>query len=223
VPPGENTKWTVGLPLPAMVTVTVALPPAARVPDMGETTTFFSRPGGSETDQVTGPPEAVSVMVPLAGGARSTVSGVTLNEPAAADVLASAEGDAAADGAAEVREGALAVVLPALGVAGTAVVLPATREKLTGLGAGRLATVVGVATTAGRAGGGVPWCGGRAATATADATAAAVPVAAPACARRVCHHAFGGASGTGNPLLPNVHAAEAAPCAADPGEAPQAA
>ena len=58
VPPGENTKWTVGLPLPAMVTVTVALPPAASVPDMGETTTFFSRPGGSETDQATGPPEA---------------------------------------------------------------------------------------------------------------------------------------------------------------------
>ncbi len=106
-------------------------------------------------------------------------------------------------------------------MAGTAVVLPVTRERLTGLAAGRLA--VGVATTAGRAGGGVPWCGGRATTATADATAAAVPVAAPACARRVCHHAFGGASGTGNPLLPNVHAAEAAPCAADAGEAPQAA
>ncbi len=64
---------------------------------MGETTTFFSRPGGSETDQATGPPEAVSVMVPVAGGTRSTVSGVTLSVQAVADVLASAEGDAAAD------------------------------------------------------------------------------------------------------------------------------
>src|ERR1700730_8340812 len=122
-----------------MVTVTVALPPAARVPDMGETTTFSSRPGGSETDQATGPPEAVSVMVPLAGGTRSTVSGVTLSVPAVADVLASAEGDAAADGAAEALEGALAVVSPALGVAGTAVVLPVTRERLAGLGAGMVA------------------------------------------------------------------------------------
>ena len=43
-----------------MVTVTVVVAPAASVPDIGETTTFFVRPDGSETDQSTGPPEAVS-------------------------------------------------------------------------------------------------------------------------------------------------------------------
>lgn len=129
------------MPGPARVTVSVALPPAASVPDVGEMTTFFSRPGGSETDQATGPPDAASVMVALAGGTRSTVSGVTLSVPAAADVLANAEGDAAADadadaaGAAETREGALALVPAALGVADTAAVLAATPVELPGRGA----------------------------------------------------------------------------------------
>src|SRR6266581_492206 len=67
-PPGLNTRWTCIFPGPFTVTLTVAVAPAASVPDIGATTTFWARPGGSETDQSTGPPEAVSVIVPLAVG-----------------------------------------------------------------------------------------------------------------------------------------------------------
>ena len=70
------------MPEPATVTLTVALSPAASVPDIGATTTFFSRPGGSETDQFTLPPEAVSVIVPVPGGVMSSVAGPTLSVPA---------------------------------------------------------------------------------------------------------------------------------------------
>src|ERR1051326_6245595 len=49
VPPGLNTRCTCGFPGPWMVTLTVVVAPAASVPDIGETTTFFVRPDGSET------------------------------------------------------------------------------------------------------------------------------------------------------------------------------
>jgi hypothetical protein len=52
------------------------------VPDIGATTTFFPRPAGSDTDQFTLPPDAVSVIDPLACGARSSVDGLTLKVPA---------------------------------------------------------------------------------------------------------------------------------------------
>src|SRR5690348_12658217 len=56
--------------------------PAASVPDIGVTTTFFPRPAGSAIDQFTVPPDAVSVIDPLAGGARVSVNGLTLRVPA---------------------------------------------------------------------------------------------------------------------------------------------
>jgi hypothetical protein len=64
------------------VTLIVAVCPAASVPDIGVTTTFFPRPAGSDTDQFTVPPDAVSVIDPLAGGARVSVDGLTLRVPA---------------------------------------------------------------------------------------------------------------------------------------------
>src|SRR6516165_1186843 len=81
-PPGLNVRCTRGLPGPSTVTVTVVVSSAASVPDIGATTTFFSRPGGSETDQVTLPPEAVSVIEPPPGEATSSVAGLTLSVPA---------------------------------------------------------------------------------------------------------------------------------------------
>jgi hypothetical protein len=70
------------LPGPGTVTLIAAVCPAASVPDIGATTTFFPRPAGSDTDQFTVPPDAVSVIDPLAGGARSSVDGLTLRVPA---------------------------------------------------------------------------------------------------------------------------------------------
>jgi hypothetical protein len=71
------------LPGPGTVTLIAAVCPAASVPDIGATTTFFPRPAGSDTDQFTvPPPDAVSVIDPLAGGARSSVDGLTLRVPA---------------------------------------------------------------------------------------------------------------------------------------------
>ena len=64
------------------VTLTATVCPGASVPDIGATTTFVSRPAGSDTDQFTVPPDAVSVIDPLAGGARSSVDGLTLRVPA---------------------------------------------------------------------------------------------------------------------------------------------
>ena len=81
-PPGVNLRCTRGLPGPGTVTLIAAVCPAASVPDIGATTTFFPRPAGSDTDQFTVPPDAVSVIDPLAGGARSSVDGLTLRVPA---------------------------------------------------------------------------------------------------------------------------------------------
>jgi hypothetical protein len=85
------------LPEPVTVTLTVMLSPAASVPDIGATTTFFSRPGGSETDQFTLPPEAVMVIVPVPGGVTSSVAGLTLSVPATGGSLELALGLAAAE------------------------------------------------------------------------------------------------------------------------------
>ena len=86
-PPGTNVRCTRGLPGPRTVTLTVVLWPAASVPDIGATTTFFSRPAGSETDQFTAPPDAVSVIDPLAGGVTVSVAGLTLRVPAPGEWL----------------------------------------------------------------------------------------------------------------------------------------
>ena len=79
-------------PGPFTVTLTVVVAPAASAPDIGETTTFLVRPGGSLTDQSTGPPGAVSVIEPAAGGATSSVAGLTFSVPAAGTVVAAADG-----------------------------------------------------------------------------------------------------------------------------------
>src|SRR5690242_21290316 len=90
---------TVGFPEPCRVTVSVAVPPAASEPDIGATTTFFSMPAGSETVQSTGPPDAVSVIVPEPGGWTARVAGLTVSVPAVvvlALALAVAEAEAEA-------------------------------------------------------------------------------------------------------------------------------
>jgi len=116
-PPGLNVRCTVGFPEPCRVTVIVAVPPAGSEPDIGATTTFFSRPGGSETVQSTGPPDAVSVIVPEAGGLTSSVAGLTVSVPAAvALALAVADADADAEaGADECAATGLAPGVPAPG------------------------------------------------------------------------------------------------------------
>ena len=80
------------------MTLTRVVAPAASVPDIGETMTFLVRPGGSRIVQLTGPPEAVSVIVPAAGGTTSIVVGLTLRVLVAGAVVAIADGDADAEG-----------------------------------------------------------------------------------------------------------------------------
>ena len=60
---------------------TVTLCPAASVPEDGETATWPIRLEDSAMDQVTGPPEAVSVMLPPRTGLSSTVLVDTLSVP----------------------------------------------------------------------------------------------------------------------------------------------
>ena len=83
---------------PLTVTVTCVLWPASSVPDDCETLTLPSRPDGTEIDQFTVPPVAVSVIVELPAPASVIVDGDTLSVPAAtppeADGLALGEGDA---------------------------------------------------------------------------------------------------------------------------------
>src|SRR6185437_12834064 len=93
-PPGLNTRCTCGFPWPVTVTVTVVVAPAASVPDIGETTTFLVRPGGSRTVQLTGPPEALRVIVPAAGGVTLSVVGRTFRVPAAGALLVGVVGGA---------------------------------------------------------------------------------------------------------------------------------
>ena len=65
--------------------VTVAVPPALRVPDAGDTVSSPSRLAGAETDQETGPPLAVSVSDPPSNGLSRTVVGDTARVPAEGD------------------------------------------------------------------------------------------------------------------------------------------
>jgi hypothetical protein len=118
------------------VTLIVAVVPAASVPDIGETTTFLVRPGGSRIAQSTLPPEALSVMVPTAGGVTSSVVGLTLSVPVAGGVAgavvagADADADGGVRGAAGLADGWLPpagttgrVVLRALGVTAASALL----------------------------------------------------------------------------------------------------
>ena len=107
------------------MTVTVVVSPASSVPDIGATTTFCCRPGGSETDQVTPPPEAVSVIEPLVGEATSSVAGLTLSVPAPGTSLVLAPGlgfGLGAAGLASVGEGTASML--ADGIAAPGLPLP---------------------------------------------------------------------------------------------------
>ena len=184
-------RCTRGLPGPGTVTLTAAVCPAASVPDIGATTTLFSRPAGSETDQFTVPPDAVSVIDPPPGGVTASVAGLTLSVPA---------------------PGALLVLVPALGLGLTPALLApagagAADTSAAGPSAPELPRAVG--STLGRAvapalgvpgwpswpragparpvapgvaapAGGTAWCGGTAIKVTPAATAAAVPAMTPA-------------------------------------------
>jgi hypothetical protein len=120
VPPGLNTRWTCIFPGPSAATLTVVVAWSASVPDIGETTTFLVRPGGSETDQSTGPPEAESVIVPVADGVTSRVAGRTLSVPEADVALTVA--DAGAD--VDLTDVALSDALPPVVAALTRAVPP---------------------------------------------------------------------------------------------------
>jgi hypothetical protein len=183
------------------------------VPDIGETTTFLLRPGGSETDQSTGPPEAESVIVPVEDGVTSRVAGRTLSVPEADVALTVADAGADVDVTAVALGDALPPVVAALTLTAPPVPLAAATSPARQLAAGPAVPgplAVGPATMAGPLGGGGGWWGGKATTVTTDATAAAVPVSAPACAgRRCCQCALGGARGRGNPWELNADAVRA--------------
>ena len=204
VPPRLNVRCTVGFPEPCRVTVIVAVPPAGSEPDIGATTTFFSRPGGSETVQSTGPPDAVSVIVPESGSWTSTVAGLTVSVPAVvALAVADADADAGDEAGADERAatalglgtgpgpgvrppgGALAPPL-ALAVATTLAGGAAASPEAPGarVAAGLVPPATGLvplATTEGPAAAPGPpgwWCG-TTAMVTPAAMAAAVPAAVP--------------------------------------------
>src|SRR5690348_3422675 len=83
-PPGLNSSFTFGVVALSTVTVTTTVWPASSVPDAGVTATssFFVLPAGTETDQSTGPPAAVSVTVAEPGDVMSSSPGLTLSVPA---------------------------------------------------------------------------------------------------------------------------------------------
>src|ERR1700733_8513511 len=171
MPPGLNTRWTCIFPGPSAATVTVVVAWSASVPDIGETTTFLVRPGGSETDQSTGPPEAESVIVPVAGGVTSRVAGLTLSVPAADVVLTVADAGADVDVTAVALGDALLPVVAALTLAGPLVPRAAGTSRRGQLAAGPTVPgqlAVGPAMMAGPLGGGGAWWGGRATTVATD-------------------------------------------------------
>src|ERR1035441_7982351 len=183
--------------------------------------TFLVRPGGSRIVQLTGPPEAVSVIVPAAGGTTSIVVGRTLRVLGAGAVVAIADGDADAEGrgCAPVSLGAgWLPPTPALGLKE----LPTPGVAVPPATGPAPPVAPAVPPPAGRA----AWCGGVATTVTANVTAAAVPAAAPTCTGRGCHHhcVLGGWRDLGKPWCPNVYVvrATAARCAAAAGEFPVA-
>jgi hypothetical protein len=171
------------------VTLTVVVAPAASVPDLGETTTFLVRPGGSRTAQLTGPPDAVSVIEPAAGGSTSIVAGLTFSVPAAGAVVPVADGaggDTVGRACVALGDGWLppAAALRLAAALGLAVA-PGRRVAV----APEIGTVPAVLPAAGRA----AWCGGVATMVTANVSAAAVTAAAPACTGQWRHScALGG-------------------------------
>ena len=130
VPPGLNTRWTCIFPGPSAATLTVVVAWSASVPDIGETTTFLVRPGGSETDQSTGPPEAESVIVPVADGVTSRVAGRTLSVPEADVALTVADAGAGVDVTAVALGDGLPPVVAALTLAVPPVPLAASSTLL---------------------------------------------------------------------------------------------
>src|SRR5690349_11964031 len=208
-PPGLNISCTFGVVALSTVTVTTTVWPASSVPDAGVTTTssFFVLPAGTETDQSTGPPAAVSVTVPEPGDVMSSSPGPTLSVPA---LVPAGDSDAAAEPGSEPDVGSLAATSPGLepGVASPGVALaPALTVATTravGVAAARgrcvagartpaLAGLVPVATTVVPPPGWCPagWgCGTTTRVipaATAAAAAVAVPAAAPTCIGPACH------------------------------------
>jgi hypothetical protein len=164
-PPGLNTRCTCIFPGPSTVTLTVSVAPTASVPDIGETMTFLARPGDSETDQATGPPEAASRIVPGAGGTTTSVAGLTLSVPETGVPLTAADADVEARTCAGAALAGVPLppgATPALAVARFPLAVGLTPVTPTDLPAG------------GRG----PWWGGAATMMTADATAAVVPASA---------------------------------------------
>src|SRR6185437_12110990 len=142
LPPGLNSSFTFGVVALSTVTVTTTVWPASSVPDAGVTTTssFFVWPAGTETDQSTGPPVAVSVTVPEPGDVMPSSPGSTLSVPAA---VPAGDSDAEAEPGSEPDAGSLAATSPGLGVASPGVALAAALTVAT-------TRAVGVAAARGR-------------------------------------------------------------------------
>jgi hypothetical protein len=129
-------------------------------------------PGGSETVQLTGPPEAVSVIVPELGGETSSVAGLTVRVPAVvALALADADAEAAVGSEVLVPTG-LAPGVPAPGVPAPGV--PAPGVPAPGMPAPGVMPALAVATTLAR---GAPAPGMRAAAGPVPTAAGMVPLA----------------------------------------------
>jgi hypothetical protein len=163
---------------------------------------FFVVPAGTETDQSTRPPDAVSVIEAVPGDVMSSVAGLTVSVPAVSAGDSEAEADAETLGA--VSPGLeLGLGLAPLGVAPAPIVaaaltvgVPVARGRCVA-GAVRpvLAGLVPVATTAAPPPGWCPagwWCGTTArvtpaTAATAAAAAVVVPAAVLMCIDPTCH------------------------------------
>jgi hypothetical protein len=79
-PPGDTVSCESRLTRLVEI-VTCTLWPAVIVPDDGDTLSLPSRLDGSEIDQLTGPPLAVSVIVPPSSGVSTIVVGWTSSVP----------------------------------------------------------------------------------------------------------------------------------------------
>ena len=81
MPPGFTVSWLSTDARPLTDRVTVTLWPDASVPAEGATVSLPIRLDGSAIDHVTGPPEAVRVILPPVTGLSRTDVGVTLSVP----------------------------------------------------------------------------------------------------------------------------------------------
>jgi hypothetical protein len=81
MPPGSTVSWLASETRVVTRTETVTLCPAASVPEEGETATCPSRLPDAAMDQLTGPPDAVSVMLLPVTGLSRIVLGDTLSVP----------------------------------------------------------------------------------------------------------------------------------------------